>query len=128
MLFQFYWTAVTALEPDSELYDYKHYNPFPIGSPILGHITAVALSPASQPRTPSDGCAFLERVHLCAGLHPEQREENRASGHPDRARVRRRLSVGALMAGSLLGSLPVAIFYSFFVDYHVSSLTGAVKE
>jgi multiple sugar transport system permease protein len=35
---------------------------------------------------------------------------------------------GALMAGSLLGSLPVAIFYSFFVDYYVSSLTGAVKE
>jgi len=35
---------------------------------------------------------------------------------------------GALMAGALLGSLPVAIFYSFFVDYYVSSLTGAVKE
>lgn len=35
---------------------------------------------------------------------------------------------GALMAGSLLGSLPVAIFYSFFVHYYVSSLTGAVKE
>jgi multiple sugar transport system permease protein len=35
---------------------------------------------------------------------------------------------GALMAGSLLGSLPVAIFYSLFVDYYVSSLTGAVKE
>ena len=35
---------------------------------------------------------------------------------------------GALMAGSLLGSLPVAVFYSFFVDYYVSSLTGAVKE
>ena len=35
---------------------------------------------------------------------------------------------GALMAGSLLGSIPVALFYSFFVDYYVSSLTGAVKE
>ena len=35
---------------------------------------------------------------------------------------------GALMAGSLLGSLPVALFYSLFVDYYVSSLTGAVKE
>ena len=29
---------------------------------------------------------------------------------------------------SLLGSLPVALFYSLFVDYYVSSLTGAVKE
>ncbi len=35
---------------------------------------------------------------------------------------------GALMAGALLGSVPVAIFYSFFVDYYVSSMTGAVKE
>jgi hypothetical protein len=24
--------------------------------------------------------------------------------------------------------LPVAVFYSLFVDYYVSSLTGAVKE
>ena len=32
---------------------------------------------------------------------------------------------GALMAGALLGSLPVAIFYMFFVEYYVSSLTGA---
>ncbi|MGH7040551.1 MAG: carbohydrate ABC transporter permease [Acetobacteraceae bacterium] len=35
---------------------------------------------------------------------------------------------GALMAGALLGSVPVALFYSFFVEYYVSSLTGAVKE
>ncbi|WP_418884941.1 carbohydrate ABC transporter permease [Aurantimonas endophytica] len=35
---------------------------------------------------------------------------------------------GALMAGALLGSLPVVILYSFFVDYYVSSMTGAVKE
>jgi multiple sugar transport system permease protein len=35
---------------------------------------------------------------------------------------------GALMAGSLLGSIPVALIYSFFVEYYVSSMTGAVKE
>jgi multiple sugar transport system permease protein len=35
---------------------------------------------------------------------------------------------GALMAGALLGSLPVAVVYSFFVEYYVSGLTGAVKE
>ena len=35
---------------------------------------------------------------------------------------------GALMAGALLGSLPVAVIYSFFVEYYVSGLTGAVKE
>jgi multiple sugar transport system permease protein len=35
---------------------------------------------------------------------------------------------GPLMAGALLGSVPVAVFYSFFVEYYVSGLTGAVKE
>jgi multiple sugar transport system permease protein len=35
---------------------------------------------------------------------------------------------GALMAGALFGSLPVALFYSFFVEYYVSGMTGAVKE
>jgi multiple sugar transport system permease protein len=35
---------------------------------------------------------------------------------------------GALMAGALFGSLPVAIIYSFFVEYYVSGMTGSVKE
>jgi multiple sugar transport system permease protein len=35
---------------------------------------------------------------------------------------------GSLMAGALMGSLPVAILYSFFVEHYVSSMTGAVKE
>ena len=35
---------------------------------------------------------------------------------------------GSLMAGALVGSLPVAILYSFFVEHYVSSMTGAVKE
>jgi multiple sugar transport system permease protein len=35
---------------------------------------------------------------------------------------------GSLMAGALLGSVPVAVVYSFFVEYYVSGLTGgAVK-
>ena len=35
---------------------------------------------------------------------------------------------GSLMAGALIGSLPVVILYSFFVEHYVSSMTGAVKE
>ncbi|AMO24477.1 carbohydrate ABC transporter permease [Ramlibacter solisilvae] len=35
---------------------------------------------------------------------------------------------GSLMAGALLGSIPVAIIYSFFVEYYVSGMTGSVKE
>ncbi len=34
---------------------------------------------------------------------------------------------GQLMAGALLGSIPVALIYSFFVEHYVSGLTGSVK-
>ena len=34
---------------------------------------------------------------------------------------------GSLMAGALLGSVPVAVIYSFFVEYYVAGLTGSVK-
>ena len=34
---------------------------------------------------------------------------------------------GSLMAGALLGSVPVAFVYSFFVEHYVSGMTGAVK-
>jgi multiple sugar transport system permease protein len=34
---------------------------------------------------------------------------------------------GALMAGALFGSIPVAFVYSFFVENYVSGMTGAVK-
>ena len=34
---------------------------------------------------------------------------------------------GSLMAGALLGSIPIAVIYSFFVEYYVSGMTGAVK-
>jgi multiple sugar transport system permease protein len=35
---------------------------------------------------------------------------------------------GSLMAGALFGSIPVAVLYSFFVEYYVAGMTGAVKE
>jgi multiple sugar transport system permease protein len=34
---------------------------------------------------------------------------------------------GPLMAGALLGSIPVAIIYSFFVEHYVAGITGSVK-
>jgi multiple sugar transport system permease protein len=34
---------------------------------------------------------------------------------------------GALMAGALFGSVPIAFVYSFFVENYVSAMTGAVK-
>ena len=38
LLFPFYWMGITAFKPNAELYDYKTYNPFLIGSPTLQHI------------------------------------------------------------------------------------------
>jgi multiple sugar transport system permease protein len=35
---------------------------------------------------------------------------------------------GPLMAGAFLGSVPVALLYSFFVEYYVAGMTGALKE
>ena len=35
---------------------------------------------------------------------------------------------GSLMAGALVGALPLVVLYSFFVEYYVSAMTGAVKE
>jgi multiple sugar transport system permease protein len=35
---------------------------------------------------------------------------------------------GSLMAAAMLGSIPIAIFYSFFLEYYVKGMTaGAVK-
>jgi multiple sugar transport system permease protein len=35
---------------------------------------------------------------------------------------------GAIMAGALVGSLPLVILYAFFVEHYVAAMTGAVKE
>ncbi|MBV9248276.1 MAG: carbohydrate ABC transporter permease [Acetobacteraceae bacterium] len=34
---------------------------------------------------------------------------------------------GPLMAGALLGSVPVAVVYSFFVEHYIAAFTGSVK-
>lgn len=35
---------------------------------------------------------------------------------------------GSIMAGALLGSLPLVVLYAFFVEHYVAAMTGAVKE
>lgn len=35
---------------------------------------------------------------------------------------------GSLMAGALVGSIPLVVLYAFFVEHYVSAMTGAVKE
>ncbi|MCL4465613.1 MAG: carbohydrate ABC transporter permease [Chloroflexi bacterium] len=49
-------------------------------------------------------------------------------GAPEQLMVGDAFRWGELMGAALLGSLPVAFFYSFFVDYFVAGMTaGAVK-
>ncbi|HEX2885916.1 carbohydrate ABC transporter permease [Vineibacter terrae] len=257
LLFPFYWMTVTSFKPNAELYDYKTYNPFLIGSPTLDHIykllfqtayprwllTTMMVAVASTALSlfssvlaayaiqrlrfrgsqyvglaiylaylvpPSILFIPLATVVFQLGLFdsplaliltfptflvpfctwlligyfksiPYELEECALIDGATRLQILRRITLplavpglisagifsftlswnefiyslafiqssekktvpvaiitelisgdvyqwGALMAGSLLGSLPVAIFYSFFVDYYVSSLTGAVKE
>jgi multiple sugar transport system permease protein len=257
LLFPFYWMAITSFKPNAELYDYKKYNPFWIGSPTLGHIKhllfetayphwlvttmvvavcSTALSLFSSvlaayaiQRLRFKGSQYVGLAIYLAYLVPPsilfiplattiyqlglfdsplaliltyptflvpfstwlligyfksipyELEECALIDGATRLQILRRITLplavpglisagifsftlswnefiyalafiqssekktvsvailtelvsgdvyqwGSLMAGSLLGSLPVAIFYSFFVDYYVSSLTGAVKE
>src|SRR5262245_43817 len=257
LLFPFYWMTITAFKPNAELYDYKTYNPFLIGSPTLDHIykllfetaypkwlvttmgVAIAatflsllssvLAAYAIQRLRFKGSQYVGLgiylaylvppsilfiplattvyqlglfdtplaliltyptflVPFCTWLLigyfksiPYELEECALIDGATRLQILRRITLplavpglisagifsftlswnefiyalafiqssesktvpvailtelvsgdvyqwGALMAGSLMGSLPVAIFYSFFVDYYVSSLTGAVKE
>jgi len=257
LLFPFYWMAITSFKPNAELYDYKKFNPFWIGSPTLDHIEKLLFSTA-YPRwlMVTMGVAIcsttlslfasvlaayaIQRLrfkgsqYVGLGIYlaylvppsilfiplattiyqlglfdsplaliltyptflvpfstwlligyfksiPYELEECALIDGATRLQILRRITLplavpglisagifsftlswnefiyalafiqssekktvsvailtelvsgdvyqwGSLMAGSLLGSLPVAIFYSFFVDYYVSSLTGAVKE
>ena len=38
LLFPFYWMAITAVKPNSQLTDYENYSPFWVVSPTLDHI------------------------------------------------------------------------------------------
>jgi multiple sugar transport system permease protein len=257
LLFPFYWMAITSFKPNAELYDYKKYNPFWIGSPTLQHIKhllfdtayprwlmttmGVAIASTTLSLFSSVLAAYaIQRLrfkgsqYVGLGIYlaylvppsilfiplattiyqlglfdsplaliltyptflvpfstwlligyfksiPYELEECALIDGATRLQILRRITLplavpglisagifsftlswnefiyalafiqssekktvsvailtelvsgdvyqwGSLMAGSLLGSLPVAIFYSFFVDYYVSSLTGAVKE
>jgi multiple sugar transport system permease protein len=257
LLFPFYWMAVTSFKPNAELYDYKKYNPFLIGSPTLQHIkhllfetayphwlvttmvvavcsTTLSLFSSVLAAYAIQRLRFKGSQYVGLGIYlaylvppsilfiplattiyqlglfdsplaliltyptflvpfstwlligyfksiPYELEECALIDGATRLQILRRITLplavpglisagifsftlswnefiyalafiqssekktvsvailtelvsgdvyqwGSLMAGSLLGSLPVALFYSFFVDYYVSSLTGAVKE
>ena len=66
---------------------------------------------------------------LCPDVHLVVGDQDLAGGRRHRAFVQGDVyQWGPLMAGALFGSIPVALLYSFFVEYYVSSLTGSVKR
>ena len=71
--------------------------------------------------------AVVERVHLRAGVPLVAGAEDRAGRRRVGADPRRRVLLGPADGGALLGSIPVAIAYSFFVEHYVAGLTGSVK-
>ena len=54
LLFPFYWMTITSFKPNAELYDYKRYNPFWIGSPTLDHIKKLLFGTAPESGTSGD--------------------------------------------------------------------------
>jgi multiple sugar transport system permease protein len=69
-----------------------------------------------------------ERVPLCADLSDRHLGAHGAGRRHRRTDPRRRVLLGQLKAAALLGSIPVAIIYSFFVEHYVAGPTaGSVK-
>jgi len=72
--------------------------------------------------------AVAERVPLRPALPQQIERAYGADRGRGRADPRRRLLLGPADGRGLLGSIPVALIYSFFVKYYVAGLTaGAVK-
>ena len=77
-----------------------------------------------RPALPMSKNRRLPRASLISVQQsPEKLRRNRVSPSATAAGA----GSGSLMAGALLGSVPVAVVYSFFVEYYVSGMTGAVK-
>ena len=95
---------------------------------ILTKIIAAAGDPRHDLGVDLLADAVLERVHLRADLHlllgnktvPVAIVNEFVDGDIYRW--------GSLMAGALVGSLPLVVLYSFFVEHYVAAMTGAVKE
>ena len=71
---------------------------------------------------------LLERVHLCLDIHLLDGSEDHDRGRDGGADPGDIFYWGSLMAGAVLGSIPIVLVYVVFMDYYVSGLTqGAIK-
>jgi ABC-type glycerol-3-phosphate transport system permease component len=139
-LFPFYYMAVTSLRPDREMYipwNRPNFAPFWTLQPTLEHfsllfretlflrwlLNTLIISVLSTGIALFCGLlAAYALLFLSSATHktvPVDLVSGLVRGDT--------FFWGPLMAGALLGSVPVAFIYSFFVENYVSAMTGAVK-
>src|SRR5205814_1509040 len=137
-LFPFYWMVITSVRPDVELYNVK-MNPFFTLHPTLTHFYYLfeltmfprwAWNTPCIPTVPTGIFAFTlswnEFLYALVFLSSPQQKTIPIGVFTELVRGDV-FYWGPLMAGALLGSIPVALVYSFFVEHYVTALTGAVK-
>src|SRR2546428_152566 len=149
-LFPFYWMVVTSIRPDVELYNVK-MNPF-FTLLLMGYFKALPREIEECARI--DGASRIQAMVrisfplavpgiLSAGIFAFTLSWNEFLyalvflSSPQQKTIPIGVFTelvrgdvfywGPLMAGALLGSIPVALVYSFFVEHYVTALTGAVK-
>src|SRR5947207_2965248 len=146
-LFPFTWMAVTSLKTNAELYDPKAM-PLAIKHPSLVHYidllretnflvwvantmlvaaiaTGISLLLGAMLAYPLARMRFRGGALLALSKSSVRTVPIGVVGELIRGDA---FYWGQLMAGALLGSIPVALIYSFFVKYYVAGLTaGAVK-
>ena len=139
-LFPFYWMLITAIRPDAELYRSWRAvtnTPFWTLHPTLEHFRDL-FEKTTFPHwlwntffiaVVSTGislfCGLLAGYALVFLSSPERKT---VPVGVVSEMIRGDIYFwGQLMAGALLGSIPVALVYSFFVEYYVTGLTGSVK-
>src|SRR2546429_78932 len=154
LLFPFYWMVITSVRPDGELYrpwNSVNYNPFWTWKPTWDHVkylfeetlfaswlwntTFIALASTAISLVCGVFAGYaLSRLNfpfagsLGTGIFITYLVPQTLLFIPLAELIRGDVFYwGPLMAGALLGSIPVAIAYSFFVEHYVAGLTGSVK-
>ena len=78
LLFPFYWMAITAMKPNSQLTDYDNYSPFWVVGPTLEHIKYL-LFETSYPGWLWNTHADLDRLDLPVARSPRSSPPMRSS-------------------------------------------------
>src|SRR5438477_480880 len=146
MLFPFYWMLITSIKPNRELYNAR-IMPLIVHQPTLKHyvdlltqtnfltwtyntmLVAVVTTAVSLVLGAMIGYPLAQNEFPYALIFLAKSDVRTVPVGAITELIRGDVFYwGQLMAAALLGSVPVAIIYSFFVEHYVAGLTaGAVK-